>query len=831
MNAKTKGPDWATGKLVFVNKPEERVRQEYERSLCWDYGYPKSHMDIEVPIQRGSQAREKADIVLYDSPDPARRDQGRDIVGIVECKRKDRTDGIEQLGSYMTATSSIWGVWTNGEEIEILYRDGATGRIVRDRLFQVPRFGQPAEEVGGHTYADLKPASNLKLTFRRLLNELYTNTNISRREKLGNEMTKLLFCKLQDERFSVGETIPKFRVGLQDHDNGFSEVRERIDCLFTEVKQELAEEGVFAESDTILLENRSVAYVVGELQGYSLTQTDEDAVGSAFEVFAESKFAGEKGEFFTPREVVKTAIQIINPQPGETIIDPACGSGGFLICALQHIWDTMDTQPRWQGAQPSNLEKAKRDVAQSTIYGLDKESDLVRISKAYMAIIGDGKSRIAQANSLHAPADFTGAARDLVIENGRLKQFDIVLTNPPFGSKTTKVSIAESAHFNLGHKWKKKKEVFEKTDTPQRTPAQELFIERCLDMLKPGGRMAIVLPETYAHAPTKTYVLNFLKKHASIKAVVDLPHNTFRPHCNAKTLLWIVEKGGLQGDIVFAVAEEMGRDHHDKVKYRTSNGRITDEVWNDMEEIRREWSDPGGAANRYVLSVRENEIRNSIYVPRHYLHSKDAEIAREAEDRGYDLVSVDTLIRERVISTFLGHGAPPNQYKGLGEVPYVRVGDIGNWVVYKNPTAGIPREIYLAARSKNKVLRPKDLVFVRDGSYRIGDVGIIMPTDTEILLDSHCIVFRVNEDNNYDLDSLYLAYLLRHDLTKRQLPSKIFINTTLPDIRNRWRDLLLPISRYADERSRVKQEMRDIYHRRLEAEQKIRGLMDSGGHA
>ena len=213
---------------------------------------------------------------------------------------------------------------------------------------------------------------------------------------------------------------------------------------------------------------------------------------------------------------------------------------------MQHIWEAMATQPRWQRTKPSKLENAKRDVARSTVYGLDKESDLVRIAKAYMAIIGDGKSRIAQANSLHAPSDFTGSARDLVVQNGRLKQFDIVLTNPPFGSKATKVSIAESAQFDLGHKWKKKNGVFEKTDTPQRTPAQELFIERCLEMLKPGGRMAIVLPETYAHAPSKTYIIDFLKKHATIKAVVDLPHNTFRPHCNAKTLLWIVEKGGVQ---------------------------------------------------------------------------------------------------------------------------------------------------------------------------------------------------------------------------------------------------------------------------------------------
>ena len=806
------------------------MRQAFERALHYDHGYPKSHMDIEVVIQRGSSAREKADLVIYSTADSNKRDQAQDIVGIVEFKRGDRDDGVQQLTSYMTATSCLWGVWTNGEGIEFLYKQPASGKIRKDVLFQVPHYGQPLDSIGSQTFADLRPASDLKLVFRRLLNELYTNTNISRREKLGNEMTKLLFCKLQDEQFSPDHQIPRFRVGLDDHESGFDAVRERIDELFAEVKDQLSGEGVFEAHDAIILENRSVAYVVGELQGYSLTQTDEDAIGSAFEVFAESKFAGEKGEFFTPREIVKTAIQIIDPQPGETIMDPACGSGGFLICALQHIWEAMESHPRWRGLTASKFLEAKRQIARKTVYGLDKESDLVRISKAYMAIIGDGKSRVAQANSLHGLQDFNGPSEVLVVKNGGFRQFDIVLTNPPFGSKNTKVSLTESAQFDLGHKWKKKSDgTYIKTEKAQKTPAQELFIERCLQMLKPGGRMAIVLPETYGHAPSKGYIRQYLREHTIIKAVIDLPHNTFRPHCNAKTLLWIVEKRatpgiGVDGDVVFGIAEEMGRDHHGKVKYRAKDGRMTDEIWNDMPAIRHEWHSPDDPGNRYVLSVTPNDIHDDIYVPRHYWHANEAEIVAEAEQRGYDLIRIDSLIAEGALEWFVGHGAPPNQYKGLGNIPYVRVGDIGNWVVYKNPTAGIPQEVY-EMHKKGKDLKPKDLVFVRDGSYRVGDVGIILPCDTEILLDSHCVVLRVVKENGYDIDGLYLAYLLRHELTQRQLPSKIFINTTLPDIRNRWQGLLLPVSKDEKEREKVRNIMNDIYQRRGDAEKMIEKLM------
>jgi type I restriction enzyme M protein len=824
-----KGPDWATGKPVFLTKPEEQVRQEYERALHYDHGYPREVLDIEVPIHRGSKSGEKADIVLYRTADPDKRDQAADILGIVECKRKARSDGVEQLTSYMTATACLWGAWTNGKELEVLYKDPATGTVSRDRLFQVPHHGQPIESIGAHQFSDLRPAHNLKLTFRRLLNELYSNTNISRREKLGNEMVKLLFCKLQDEKFSVDSVIPRFRVGFADHTNGFRAVRARIDELFGEVKEGLAGEGVFDEHARIVLENRSVAYVVGELQGYSLTQTEEDTVGSAFEVFAESKFAGEKGEFFTPREVVKTAVQIIDPQPGETMIDPACGSGGFLICALQHVWQRMEAHPRWRRLTPRKLDDAKRQLARETVYGLDKESDLVRIAKAYMAIIGDGKSRMAQANSLHAPEDFDGPARSLlVIEDGdtpaRFRQFDIVFTNPPFGSKNTKVALAESAQFDLGHKWRKRKDgTHEQTSTTQKTPAQELFIERCLALLKPGGRMAIVLPEIYAHGSTKKHIVQLLSTRATIRAVIDLPRNTFQPHTDIKTLLWIVEKKPHSArDIIMGVAEEIGHDHHGKTKYRIRDGALTGEVWNDMKRIRAEWGQPTSPENGHVWSVPRDTIDDNIFVPRYYRPTTETRLA------GHEMVSIDDLIAEGILKWFVGHSPPPNAYKGQGDVPYVRTADIGNWIVYKNPVAAIPRTQYEALRKK-KYLRPKDVIFVRDGRKRIGNVGILLPSDTKILLSNHCIVLRVAKKNRYDIDALYLAYLLQHPATQRQVRDRVFIDTSIPSIRARWRTLRLPVSTDPRERARIRAAMTEVYSSRARAEAIIADLNSDQG--
>ncbi len=264
-----------------------------------------------------------------------------------------------------------------------------------------------------------------------------------------------------------------------------------------------------------------------------------------FEVFAESKLVSEKGEFFTPREIVKTAVQIINPRPDETICDPAFGSGGFLLFAISYVWERMRESKKWKSLSKERFKKEKRKMARKIIYGIDKEMDLVKITKAYMSIIGDGGSNITQQNPLHAPQDFDGNAKHLFIKKDSFKKFDIILANPPFGSKQMRVLEPECAQFDLGHKWKHEEErgTFIKTDKVVKTPPQELFIERCLSMLKKGGRLAIILPETYFHAPTKKYIIQYIQTGNNVKAVIDLPHNTFRPHCNAKTLLLILEKG------------------------------------------------------------------------------------------------------------------------------------------------------------------------------------------------------------------------------------------------------------------------------------------------
>jgi type I restriction enzyme M protein len=790
-------------------------------------------MDIEVPIQRGEahslkNKTERADIVIYKTENAAKRNLHEDMLGIVETKKPTRKEGVKQLLSYMSATSSHWGVWTNGSEIEYLYRDPQTGEIKINYVYQIPKRGETFEDIGKISKDKLIPASNLKLIFRRLLTTLYSNTNISRREKLGNEMIRLIFCKIWDERYEY-ESMPKFRVGFEENPR---EVKRRIDSLFNEVKNELVRDGVFDSNEEIKLDDRSVAYVVGELEQFSLLKTDKDVVGDAFEVFAESKLVGEKGEFFTPREVVKTAIKIIDPQPEDSIVDPACGSGGFLIYALEHIWEIMDNNKKYKGL--GDFTSTKKEYAARAIHGIDKEMDLVKIAKAYMAIIGDGKSQIAQQNTLHTPEDYEGKARDLFIEdqNNQFKKFDVVITNPPFGNKI-KVLAEDSKYFELGHVWKKQEGEWKKTDKIKETEPQVLFIERCLDMLKGGGKLAIILPETYFHAPNSSYVLEYMKKNNNFIAIVDLAHNTFRPYNNAKTVLLVLEKGRpQQASIIMAVAEEIGHDHNGKplFRYDENTHEFTDQVWDDTQLIRKELDNPSSNDNKNVFVVSVNEIKNNVYVPRYYWNKRIEELKQRANNKGMMFVQMKDLIDEGVIADFPGHGSPSGKFKGKGTIPYVRVADIMNWSIYKNPTSSIPENVYLQKKANGVDLQTKDVLFVRRGSYRIGSVALVSPFDIKVLLTREIHVFRVVEENNtYNIDAFYLLYLLSHELTQKQLGNKVLIDTTLPNIARRWEELYLPIIKDEAERSNIKERVKQAFEKRWQAQEELLNLQEEFG--
>ena len=412
--------DFISGDQVRATPEEVEAVQVFARRLVEELGYPKeviqTRPQYRIRSSPGGEDRYPIDIAVFQS---AQRIYP-DLYMVVECKRKNRSDGERQLKMYLSLSAAQIGVWFNGDEHVYLQKALDTeGNVTFRVLPNIPKFGQRVEDIGRFRRADLTPPVNLKATFRDIRNHLAgMTTGITRDESLARELINLLFCKIYDEITTPLEDQVTFRAGIADDP---VDVRTRMSILFEErVRPEYPD--VFDRTDAITLDPESVYYIVGELHNYALIEADRDAIAEAFEVFIGPALRGSEGQFFTPRNVIEMMIDIVQPKPGETIIDPACGSGGFLIVALERVWRALEEQGRERGWKPELLARRKADAATRYFRGIDKDSFLAKVTKAYMAIVGDGRGGVFCENSLKRPEEWDSLLFDRVTP----ETFDVV---------------------------------------------------------------------------------------------------------------------------------------------------------------------------------------------------------------------------------------------------------------------------------------------------------------------------------------------------------------------------------------------------------------------
>jgi type I restriction enzyme M protein len=510
--------DYITGRLL-KDTPEERRRQEIEKRLVEDWGYPKELIDIGVGIQFGSQKFGEADIVVF--RDLTSKDPNRNAYIIVEVKRENRKDGIEQLESYINATTAEFGIWYNGRDIAFIRRLRKPHQF--QEISRIPRYGETFEDLERQpTKDDLKPAFNLKARFDEIHNYLYANEGFLK-EKLFGEVIKLIFMKIVDEK------SPRKEIWFWISEREYEEMlKEGISKSFMSRIQKLWEETnkAYPEiDDKLLLKPLSIAEVVRRLQEISFMKTRDDVKGTAFQTFIHENMRGDRGEFFTPQPAIELAVGILDPQYHESVIDPACGTGRFLIWAMEHVKKKYNLDAR-----------GVAEYARVHIAGIDINPDLVKVAKMYMVLYEDGWSNIFSANSLLPFDELEKIAEKMAVPKPARPEpnkFDILLTNPPFGTKGKINNHRILAQFDLAHKWKydEKQKKWIKTSQllGEQTP-EILFIERCWQLLKPYGRMAIVLPDGILTNSTLGYVRQWIMDRARILAVVSLPPETFIPY-------------------------------------------------------------------------------------------------------------------------------------------------------------------------------------------------------------------------------------------------------------------------------------------------------------
>lgn len=585
--------DFLTGK--FVNDtPEEYVRQNIEKALVRQYKFSPKDCEPEFQIKVGS-SRKRVDIVVFGAGEAHTQSNCKILI---ETKRSDvgpshRTEGIGQLQSYMAAClNAEYGIWTNGDEkFCFAKRPNGKGGWDFEEIIDVPGFGQSEEDVQRPKRKDLKVATadNLLFAFRRCHNYIASHEGKQKTEAFW-ELLKLIFTKIEDER----SPSLSFYVTPAERANATSAsaAKRRIQKLFEE-KVVKKYPTIFEDRDrTIELKPAVIAYVVSQLQSYSLLYTPVDVKGVAYEEIVGSNLRGDRGEFFTPRNACRMAVTMLDPKPDERILDPSCGTGGFLIAGMNHALERIESEERAQWIDPSNGTDAERaelhhrrtEYLSRNVFGIDLNPALVRAAKMNMVMNNDGSGQLWQSNTLDNPHKWDGGLSGAV----PLGSIDVIVSNPPFGANIKYDDEETLSQYDLAAMWDQDEDGnwtirVDSSGNPvlQRSqPPEILFIERAVQLLKPGtGRMAMVIPNGILNNPGLAYVRHWLLTHVQVLAVVDMHRDLFQPKNDTQTSMVLMrrlddsevakaQETGLDYPLFMAVAEKIGHDKRGNVIYR-----------------------------------------------------------------------------------------------------------------------------------------------------------------------------------------------------------------------------------------------------------------------
>ena len=560
--------DYIDGK--FRNDtPEEYVRQNIEKRLVNEHKYPKEHIAVEFTIQVGSR-KPRADLVVFHKNRPERTQEN--VYIIIECKKESvdpthKKDGVGQLKSYMAACPNCeWGLWTNGKQKEVFRKVvNERGEIQFHEYNDIPSADGSIEDIDRPKRHTLKSAveDNLLFVFKTCHNHIYVNDGLQKQPAFF-ELLKVIFCKIEDER-NLGKPLEFYATsGERSNPDGQLTVYKRISKIFDRVKKKHPR--IFEPSDEIKLKPRSLAYIVSELQKYSLLNTHIDIKGKAYEELVGANLRGDRGEFFTPRNVMHMTVEMLDPRDGEKVLDPACGTGGFLVIAMNKVIARLEEQlsselgkskEEWSDDEKRIFQDRVREIASTNFFGFDLNPDLVKATKMNMVMNNDGSGNIFQTNSLLPPheweADFRRElAKALGVKESTIRNadsiglFDVIVTNPPFGSKIPIKDPHILEQYDLGHIWQKdstNRTRWTKTNKLQGSvPPEQLFIERCVQLLKPGGRLGIVLPDSILGSPGLGYIREWLIRNTRIIASIDLHADTFQPRNGTQTSVLILQK-------------------------------------------------------------------------------------------------------------------------------------------------------------------------------------------------------------------------------------------------------------------------------------------------
>jgi len=558
--------DYITGQWVKESE-QEKVRQNFERTLVEEYNYSTKdiRVDFKIKVWDGSRQLTKKvplSVMREESENPY-------ILILVNKPKSDPTDkknGFDELEQWMVDVKTAeFGCWTNG--IENLFIQKRKSKFETD-VFPVndfPRRGEDASLIYTTDRRRLRVATgnNLLYAFKRCHDYIHANQGGSK-EQIFWEFLKILFAKIEDE---THEGRPRFAIRNPEERNdpdGRKEVKDRIESLFKEVKKRKEFDGLFeTQAEGILFNAETVSYIVSQLEKYDFIHSSVDVKGVAYETIVGPTLEGTKGEFFTPRNLVKMTVKMLDPEPGDRIYDPACGTGGFIVIAFNYISEKLRQKHKAAWNDPSKPTKEEEQElfdeihkVGKNIFGTDFNSNLVKTTQMNMIMNNDGRGGLFAVNSLKASNQWPKEVQEKI----QLGSMDFVMANPPFGANLKIDSNEILEQYDLAHGWSKNTDGSWQMETNVRNAMEPevLFVERCVSFLKPGkGKLGIVLPDSILGNPGYAYLRYWILQNCQVLASVDLPVETFLPRTGTQTSVLILRRKSEQEKLMESMSGEI----------------------------------------------------------------------------------------------------------------------------------------------------------------------------------------------------------------------------------------------------------------------------------
>lgn len=774
-----------------------------------EWRVPRTPHDATLRELGRSFASWPVDLAIFD--DGAHAGDWEHVFGIFEFKQPDVPAGRSQLETYLgLEPRASFGYWTNGRDSVALYRL-ADGTLEAEEHAALPRPTDNLRRAAKRplTYRDLRPtnARQMSALFERLLDTIVANDSMATRpDQRLNEVANLLIVKLESDK--VGCAHKDDELGFQQRSTS-AETARYVDELYADYKASRPELFLPDDADSIRLNDDTIHWAVSEMQYANFKESSHVAFSKAFQVFRTANLKIGDGQYFTPQRVISAGVRMLDVDDRDRVIDPACGTAGFLYACYRSVSDVYDGE---LGMQPE-----ARTWAHDRLFGVDRDAINVKLSRALMVAIGDGSTHVFVGDSIRSnrwPSEYPL----LGMEAMKPGSYTVVTLNPPFG-KNLRISARDARL--AGYTVCRHRPGGEPSDEYASTELGIAFVEQSWRLLQPGGRLGVVLPETYFFSKSYAWFRDWLDAHFVLRGVLNIPMEAFQEFCRAKTNFYVLQKRGKVPKTMHVPS--WFRDGMCWVSYAPTIGINKDgqdlHVVDDRGERGAEVDDRAGADVAALLDGRRTDtslfvpLGQSPYVgvPKYSDRTREREFLAYAASAlpDFSTVTIGELVDEGLVRVRAGHGSPSADLRN-GTVPYIKVSDLRAGLVNVNATNMVPEDVARRMwRGERSGLEDWSVLTPSRASSNIGEVVVLLPGQTQVVLTKEVLVFSAAEAAPFD--NFYLAWALDLPEVREEWRRVTFMQTNRDDVGDRYREVLVPVPPSAERATEASAAYRSYY--------------------